>query len=108
MNWQEDVIKLIVAHFKSVGINYIPSAEVNKCLIDFMNLEMKLVDPKPRYVFKSSSLGWAEKMLTQIEQCVNEDRKDTAVNSQKLELQTKLVLLCYTFFIKMPKIENFN
>lgn len=56
MNWQEEVTKLIVAHFKSVGIIYAPKNDIYHSMVDFMNLEMKLIDSKPRQVLKSDTL----------------------------------------------------
>lgn len=56
MDWQQEIKILITEHFKNLGINYMPKAKIQICLIDFMNLEMKLIKPLPRVVFKSKEL----------------------------------------------------
>jgi hypothetical protein len=44
---------LIQEHYKAVGVKYSATDDVHRCLIDFMNLEMKLIKPAPRIVFVS-------------------------------------------------------
>lgn len=56
MDWQKETIKLIELHFKNIGIKYIPSPNLNTCLFDFMNLDMKLVNSRPRLIYKSDTL----------------------------------------------------
>lgn len=56
MNWQEEIIRLIQEHYKNVGIKYNVTDDTHKCLVDFMNLEMKLIKPIPRAVFVSQEL----------------------------------------------------
>jgi hypothetical protein len=56
MQWQKEIISLIQQHYKVVGIKYTATDNVHKCLIDFMNLEMKLIKPVPRNVFISKEL----------------------------------------------------
>jgi hypothetical protein len=56
MNLQEEVIKLIKEYFESIGICYFPKNDLQRCLVDFMNLEMKLVKPIKRVVHKSDIL----------------------------------------------------
>ena len=67
------------------------SKKKGKCSQSYL-LESKVADQLKGYFEKIAiSDDWAEKMLTQIEQWVIEDRKDTAASSQRLELQTKAV-----------------
>lgn len=56
MDWQNEVIILIEMHFKNLGISYKPQINAHRCLIDFFNLEMKLIKPLPRTLFKSLEL----------------------------------------------------
>jgi hypothetical protein len=39
-----------------VGIKYIPKQKANHCLVDYLNYEMKLVEPIPRKILKSDLL----------------------------------------------------
>jgi len=55
-DWKVEAINLIKEYFESIGIKYSPKENVHKCLIDFMNLEMKLIKPAPRIIYKSSEL----------------------------------------------------
>lgn len=55
-SWQEEVIKLIQEHYKSVGMKYTPSTDIRRCLVDFMNLEMKIIKPVPRLVYRSKEI----------------------------------------------------
>ncbi|HSH65583.1 MAG TPA: hypothetical protein VLB84_07255 [Bacteroidia bacterium] len=56
INWKEEVIKLVKEHFKSLGILYNENLDAYNCLIDFMNLQAKLIKPSPRIVLKSKEL----------------------------------------------------
>ena len=56
MNWQAEVIQLIEIYFKGVGIRYNSKNDIHMCLIDFMNLKMKLIKPVPRIILKSDKL----------------------------------------------------
>ncbi len=56
MQWQQEIIRLIKEHYKAIGIKYTATDNVQRCLIDFMNLEMKLIKPIPRMVFVSKEL----------------------------------------------------
>ena len=57
MDWTAEVKKQIVQHFKSIDVVYQPKDHVQDCLVDFLNLDMKLVKPNPRTVFKSKMLS---------------------------------------------------
>jgi hypothetical protein len=56
INWQEEIIKLIHEYFKNRGIYYKSNSDIRDCLIDFMNLQAKLIKPLPRIVFKSKEI----------------------------------------------------
>jgi hypothetical protein len=56
MNWQEEILRLIQEHYKNIGIKYKATDSVQRCLIDYMNLEMKLIKPLQRAVYKSEEL----------------------------------------------------
>ena len=70
MDWEQQVIKLIEIHFKSIGIRYLPTLDIQRCLIDFMNLDLKLIQAKPRYVFKSDILK-SRKLLPKYQKALN-------------------------------------
>jgi hypothetical protein len=55
IDWQSEVIKLVELHFKKFGIVYPLTVDVHTALVDFMNLESKLIKPTKRIVFKSDS-----------------------------------------------------
>ncbi len=56
MNWQTEIIRLIEEYYKSIDIKYTPSRDVHRCVIDFLNLELKLIKPVPRKIFISDTL----------------------------------------------------
>jgi hypothetical protein len=56
MNWAKEVIDLIEVYYKTNGIAYNPSTNVHRCIIDFLNLELKLIKPVPRKIFISKEL----------------------------------------------------
>ncbi|HEY0743052.1 MAG TPA: hypothetical protein VGD40_16405 [Chryseosolibacter sp.] len=55
MDWPSQVVELIKQHFRKFGIIYHPGRDVHSCLVDFMNLDLKLVKPIPRKVYKSKT-----------------------------------------------------
>jgi hypothetical protein len=55
MDWSSQVVELIKQHFRKFGIIYHPTKDVHSCLVDFMNLDLKLVKPIPRKVYKSTT-----------------------------------------------------
>lgn len=56
MNWQTEIIKLIEDYYKSIGIQYKPTNDVRRCLVDYLNLEVKLIKPVRRKIFISDKL----------------------------------------------------
>jgi hypothetical protein len=53
LKWEEEVPKRIAEYFNSMGINYRSDVSYRTALIDFMNMNLKLVNAVPRKVYKS-------------------------------------------------------
>lgn len=94
MNWQAQIISLITLHFKKYGINYKPTDDAHSCLVDFMNLDLKLVKPVPRHIFKSNTLKHKvlppqyQKALSDIESKI-QTGKDITFHQSKRTLDPK-------------------
>src|ERR1700751_6430648 len=56
INWEVEVRKRIAEHFKSLGIVYDDTRNLQDMLIDFFNLEMKLVKAVPRIIYISDKI----------------------------------------------------
>jgi hypothetical protein len=56
INWQEETFELICGYFKGLGIKYQRSGSIQSDLIAYFNVRSKLIDKRPRRVFKSETL----------------------------------------------------
>lgn len=53
INWEAEVPKRVAEYFNSIGVTYQSSTPLYTALVDFMNMDLKLINPKPRKVYKS-------------------------------------------------------
>lgn len=91
MSWEEETIQVIGDYFKSVGIKYIPKKEVDNCLVDFFNYQMKLINPVPRIILKSKEIS-SKRLTPKYSQALHEIEMKIKQGQELTYHQSKKVL----------------